>query len=194
MLLKVSTVVVIAIILISTNSYATNEQEFEERDGSRAVESLRRLSGAEIKTDATSDVSYSKTNDEIDNNDLFVIVEPIFPVVINTESLVLQITAPVGTTLKIELYANISVIVKEENYVATNDPIHLEVGLLERVWHEIKLRRGNNKIVISSVCEDGNMHKETRLVYGKKVENMKELLEKNKSDDAFFVIPNRYDQ
>ncbi|MBN4069550.1 MAG: hypothetical protein COA82_01965 [Alkaliphilus sp.] len=186
MLVKVSTIVVIAIILISTNSYATNE--IEESDESRAVESYRKLDGAEIKTEAASDTSYSKTNDEIDNNDLFVIVGPIFPVVINAESLVLQITAPVGTTLKIELYANISLIVKEENYVAKHDPIHLEVGLLERVWHEIKLRRGNNKIVISAICKDGNMHRETRMVYVKKVENMKELLEKNKSDDVFFAI------
>ncbi|MGV8145406.1 MAG: hypothetical protein ACLKAK_01400 [Alkaliphilus sp.] len=188
---KITTMVVVAIIFISINSYsyATEDSVLQGSEENIIIENSRQLDEVqETLIEAPSDFGYSEIDEQSESNSLFTIVEPIFPVVINTENLVLQITAPIGTNLRIEQYANISLIVEEEKYVKVQNSIQVEIGLLERAWYEIRLRRGNNKIVISAICEDGKTHRETRVVYVKKVEDLKELLEMNKTDDDSFRL------
>lgn len=185
-------VLLVMIVLFSTTSYsyATDGIIVETAsETNRLIEKILNFEETQENEIENRTRKYSNAPiDELDYNSLFTVVDPMFPVIVNTKTFALEVIALVGTSLKIELYASMSLVAEEEKYISVEEPILLEIGSLERVWYEIKLKNGHNKIVISAICNEGKLHKEIIFVQVKHIEEIKELLTKERLDNTTFSI------
>ncbi|MBM7615542.1 hypothetical protein [Alkaliphilus hydrothermalis] len=103
----------------------------------------------------------------------------------SSTKLVLEFTAPKDTKIKVRVYHNTSIEKGGENYVLINDPLLVDVGILQRGWAEIELKRGSNKIEITAEYKDGTAETVRRYVAVKGVEDVKRRILEGKITSEF---------
>lgn len=130
---------------------------------------------------------------KLDNNTIeeeaeksdFQVVTPDRDITTNSGNLVLEFVAPEGTKVNIQVFFNTSLIQNKENFVATHDPISVEIGALKRGWAALELRRGLSKIEIEATLKNGTKETVVRYVTVRNQEELKKSIE-----EAIKDIPN----
>jgi len=115
----------------------------------------------------------------------FQVVTPDRDITTNNGNVVLEFVAPEGTKVNIQVFFNISLAQNKENFVASHDPIDVEIGALQRGWAALELRRGLSKIEIVATLKNGTKESVVRYVT---VRNQEEL--RRSIEDAIKDIPN----
>jgi hypothetical protein len=69
--------------------------------------------------------------------------------VTSRETMMVSFRAPQNSQVTVEVFHNAS-LTDEENFTALYEPMVFEIGVLERGWVELKLKKGVNRIVLTA--------------------------------------------
>lgn len=75
--------------------------------------------------------------------------------VTSRETMMVSFRAPANSLVTVEVFHTTGVI-DNETAVALYEPMAFKIGVLERGWVELTLRRGINRIVLTTILEKGN--------------------------------------
>ena len=75
--------------------------------------------------------------------------------VTSRETMMVSFRAPENSLVAVEVFHTTGV-VDNETAVALYEPMTFKIGVLERGWVELTLRRGINRIVLTTTLEQGN--------------------------------------
>lgn len=109
----------------------------------------------------------------------FQVITPARNMITSDRNIILSMIAPEGTTVKIEVFYNASVVKNKENYLLSQDPIELKIGALQRGWAEVELKKGLSKIEFTALYKNGVKDVRTRFITIKNIEDVKKLIEQS---------------
>lgn len=69
--------------------------------------------------------------------------------VTSRRTMVVSFSAPQGSLVTVEVFHNSS-LTEEEYYTALYEPMDFEIGVLERGWVELQLKKGKNKLLFTA--------------------------------------------
>ncbi|MEN1760113.1 hypothetical protein [Anoxynatronum sibiricum] len=79
----------------------------------------------------------------------FEVLVPQKDRVTSREVAMLSFSAPQGSTVTVEVFHNAS-LTDEDNFTALYEPMIFEIGALERGWVELQLKKGMNRIFLTT--------------------------------------------
>ena len=127
--------------------------------------------------DANSKQVDNKTVEEESLKRGFQVITPDRDITSNNGNIVLEFVAPEGTKVNIQVFFNASLVQNKENFVASHDPIDVEIGALQRGWAALELRRGLTKIEIEATLKNGTKETAVRYVTVRNQEEIKKSIE-----------------
>jgi len=102
--------------------------------------------------------------------------------VTSRETMMISFRAPSESLVTVEVFHTAGV-VENETEVALYEPMHFKIGVLERGWVELKLRKGINRIVLTTTMEQLNAEPKVevteRIITVKDLEEVREELSRN---------------
>lgn len=115
---------------------------------------------------------------------LFDVLVPLKDRVTSRETIMVSFRAPRNSLVTVEVFHDNS-LTEEPNFEALYEPMKFEIGILERGWVELGLKKGVNRIVFTRTLPDQNEGEEPvvevieRRITVKDLEEVREELTRN---------------